>query len=163
MPYEWTVWGYSILTDIYNQQIIEDPYGRAARWKERLAVYPEALKESLLKHYSSSLEYWRSDYHYQNKVNRKDIVFLAYITCRLIQDIIQIIYALNEFYYPGDGMNLEYTQQFKIKPSSFEEKTAAVLRISGANSNDAYAEQYKNVISLIDDTLLLVENYHGKK
>jgi hypothetical protein len=154
VPYEWTVWGYTILTDIYNQQIIEDPYGKAEEWKKRLAVYPDALKESLINHYSSSLEYWKNDYHYQNKVNRKDIVFLAYITCRLIQDIIQIIYALNEFYYPGDGMNLEYTPQFTVKPQNFEERVAAVLRTSEAD--DTYTEQYKNVISLIDDTLLLV-------
>jgi len=157
VPYEWTVWGYNILTDIYNQQIIEDPYGRAAQWKERLSVYPHALKESQVNHYGSSLEYWRNDYHYLNKVNQGDIVFLAYITCRLVQDIVQIIYALNAFYYPGDGMNLKYSQPFAIKPSDFEARITAALQPTP--SNDRNAEQYNTVIGLIDDTLLLVKKY----
>ena len=159
MPYEWTVWGYSLLTDINNQQIIEDPHGRAAQWKERLTVYPKALKESIVQQHGASLEYWRKDYHYQNKVARKDIVFLASLTARLIQDIIQIIYALNEFYYPGDGMNLEYTKEFDIKPGNFEERVAAVFHIS--ESDDTYKIQYKNMSDLIDDTLLLVKNYRN--
>jgi hypothetical protein len=151
LEYQWTMWGYHILTDIYNQIILEDPCGRAAQWKERLSVYPEAIKESIIKKHSASLKYWRNDYHYLNKVNRKDIVFLASVTARLIQDIIQIIYALNHFYYPGDGMNLIYSQQFKLKPDNFEERVAVILR--RAESPNTYELQYNNMISLIDDTL----------
>ena len=73
IPYVWTIWGYSILTDIYNQKIIYDPYGKATQWKERLSVYPEPLKKSILSQYASSLEYWRNDYHYLNKIKRNDI------------------------------------------------------------------------------------------
>jgi len=152
VPYTWTVWGYHILTDIYHQQILEDTHGKAAEWKERLAVYPAALKESLIKHHGSSLEYWKNDYHYKNKVDRKDVVFLNSVTNRLIHDMIQVVYALNEFYYPGDGMNLEYTQRFKLKPGNFEERITAILQ------SYEYAEQYNNIIGLINDTLLLVKN-----
>lgn len=153
---EWSIWGYNILTDIYNQQIIEDLYSKAALWKEKLSVYPEPLKKSILSRYVSSLKYWRNDYHYSSKVNRKDIVFLASITARLVQDIVQAVYALNEFYYPGDGMNLEYSQQFALKPRDFEERVATLLRTS--QSDDTYIIQYNNMIKLIDDTLSLVEN-----
>lgn len=153
--YEWTIWGYHILTAIYNQQVVEDPYGRIAKWKERLSVYPEALKESIIKKHCSSLKYWRNDYHYRNKVGRKDVVFLASITARLIQDIMQVIYALNEFYYPGDGMNLKYTEQFACKPKEFEERIIAILHLT--ESNNAYEMQYKRIIELIDDVLALVK------
>ena len=58
-------------------------------------------------------------------------------------------------------MNLEYTQSFKLKPCNFEERVAAALQTP--ESNDRHTEQYKNVISLIDDTLLLVKNYRDSK
>lgn len=161
VPYEWTVWGYNILTDIYNQQIIEDPYGRATQWKERLSVYPEALKASIIKKHASSLKYWRNDYHYLNKVKRKDVVFLSSITARLIQDIVQVIYAMNEFYYPGDGMNLKYSQLFEYKPYKFEERITEILHIS--ESDDGYEIQYKNMTGLIDDVLSLTEKHSGNK
>jgi hypothetical protein len=156
IPYSWTVWGYCILTDIFNQQIIEDPYGRAADWKKKLSEYPTALKKAIIGQYGASLRYWKDDYHYQNKVKRKDIVFLASITSRLINDIVQAIYALNEFYYPGDGMNLVFTRQFDKKPAGFEERVANILRTP--ESGDAHEEQYKNLNELIGDVLSLIND-----
>jgi len=152
----WSIWGYSVLTDIYNQIIIEDPYGRLAKWKDRLSVYPEVIKTSIISTHGASLRYWRNDYHYRNKANRKDTVFLASITARLIQDIVQVIYALNEFYYPGDGMNLLFTKDFSIKPADFENRINAILCIS--DSEESWLLQYKRLLELIDDTLLLIDN-----
>jgi len=154
VPQIWTIWGYNILTDIYNQFIIEDPYCKAMQWKKKLSVYPEALKTSIISLHARSLRYWRNDYHYRNKVTRGDTVFLAYITARLIQDIIQIIYAINEFYYPGDGMNLLYTRNFCKKPIDFEERVTSILYQE--NSDEKYFLQYKRIIALIDDTLKLL-------
>lgn len=154
-PYEWTIWGYNILTDIYNMQVIEDPYDRITKWKEQLSTYPEALKISIMKKHSSSLTYWRNDYHYLNKVRRKDIVFLASLNARLIQDIMQVIYALNEFYFPGDDSNLKFTKQFACKPERFEERIADILHITEADA--AYEMQYRKMIGLIDDVLALVK------
>ena len=160
-PCVWTVWGYSILTDIYNQKIIEDPHGKAAQWKQRLAAYPDALKQAIVDQYSRSIQYWRSDYHYLNKVNRRDIVFCASIAARLVHNIIQIIYALNEFYYPGDGMNLEYTRQFAIKPCNFEERVGGILYAS--MSDNGLKLQYENIMALIDDTVLLVNRHRNQR
>jgi hypothetical protein len=121
-PIRWTVWGYNLLTDIYNQQIADDPFGIAARWKELLTPYPEAVRRSIVDHHGSSLQFWRHDYHYESKVRRQDPVFTASITSRLINDLMQVLYALNRFYFPGDGMNLLYSKDFSIKPQRLEER-----------------------------------------
>ena len=55
----WTIWGYHILTDVNNQFAIEDPYHIIGAWKERLSVYPPALKQAILDKYVASLRYWR--------------------------------------------------------------------------------------------------------
>jgi len=153
----WTVWGYHMLTDLYNQMIVEDPYGIAQRWKDRLCVYPETLKKSILARCGYSLRYWRKDYHYRNKVNRQDPVFLASIAPRLVNDMMQAIYALNEFYFPGDGMNLLYTKKFLLVPENLEERVTKALYPCASSLQDAYRSQYEAIIGLIDDTLKLME------
>jgi hypothetical protein len=115
----WTIWGYHILTDVNNQLVIEDPFQIIAAWKARLSVYPPALKQAILSKYTASLRYWRTDYHYANKVARGDIVFLAGLTSKLVHEAIQILFALNETYYVGDGANLGFVEQFKIVPADF--------------------------------------------
>ena len=44
VPVVWTIWGYHVLTDVNNQYVIEDPYHLIGAWRERLRVYPPALK-----------------------------------------------------------------------------------------------------------------------
>ena len=158
ISYVWTIWGYHILTEIQNQLILVDTGGRAGKWKERLSVYPEALKKSIMDKHVMSLRYWRSDYHYRNKVGRKDVVFLASLTARLVQDMMQVIYALNETYYPGDGSNLKYTQNFAIKPDDFESRITRLFMVS--EEADAWRLQYEGCISLIDDTLALADEFY---
>jgi len=150
----WCVWGYHILTDIFNQVILEDPYGVAMVWKERLGVYPASLRNHLIAKHASSLRYWRSDYHYKSKVVREDTVFLASITARLVHDMMQILYALNGAYYPGDGMNLAYAKHFTVLPESFSERINTILY--PYSSTGVFLVQYENLIKLIDDILTLI-------
>ena len=155
LPIRWTVWGYNLLTDIYNQQIADDPFGIAAGWKARLTPYPEAVRNTILDRHGSSLQFWREDYHYQSKVARADAVFTASITARLVNDLMQVIYALNRFYFPGDGMNLLYTKEFSIKPQRLEERVAELL-YPGSDAG-AYQRQYDLLAALIDETLPLID------
>lgn len=152
--YIWTIWGYHILPSIYNQVIIEDPFGKVENWLKKLSVFSPKLKESIIEKHASSLKYWRNDYHYLNKVHRKDNVFLASLTMRLVHDILQVLYAVNEFYYPGDGMNLKYTEEFTIKPEHFNERISEVVRLIG--NEDDCEQQYNKLMELIDDVLDLI-------
>ena len=154
VPVVWSIWGYHILTNISNQTILSDPFGRVAGWIERLSVYPEALRNAVIKKHTDSLRYWRSDYHYQNKVRRGDVVFLSSITARLIHDIMQVLFALNSVYYPGDGANLDYVRGFARKPDDFEGKVTAILL--PVEENGGLAGQYDNLVKLIDEVLALV-------
>ncbi len=149
----WTIWGYHLLTDINNLYIIEDPYGIIGAWKERLRVYPPALKQAILKKYMGSLQYWRADYHYANKVKRDDVIFTAGLTAKLVHAIMQILFALNETYFVGDGSNLIYAEKFKILPENF---LARVQKIFYPSMTDPIAEQYTLLTTLIDEVTELV-------
>lgn len=153
-PIVWTVWGYHLLTDLKNQRIVEDPYGILAGWQRRLERYPADLKRAIIDRHWQSLAYWRDDYHYRNKTNREDAVFLAGLTAKLVHDLIQVVFALNETYYPGDGNNARWTSKFAIKPAHFEERFEAALYPSpGAN---VYQRQRVVLRELIDDLEALI-------
>jgi hypothetical protein len=148
----WTIWGYHILTDVNNQYVIEDPYNIIGVWKERLSVYPPLMKRAILEKYLSSLRYWRVDYHYAHKVERGDVVFLAGMTSKLVHEMIQILFALNETYFVGDGSNLRFVEKFKIIPVDFSVRVQDILYPKGS---DAFTAQYAALTSLIDEVIAL--------
>ncbi len=149
----WTIWGYHLLTDINDQYSIEDPYDIIGEWKERLRFYPPALKQAIMKKYTGSLQYWRADYHYANKVKRCDVIFTAGLTSKLVHEILQILFALNETYFVGDGSNLIYAEKFTILPENFSSR---VHKIFYPSSPDPVTEQYSLLTALMDEVIELV-------
>ena len=149
----WTLWGYHLLTDIANQVVIEDPAGLIAGWQARLTPYPQPLQKAILKKHLGSLNYWRTDYHYRNKVERGDVVFLASITARLVHDIMQVLFAINQTYYVGDGNNLHYVAKFVIKPNDIERRIQAILY--PPQTENVFVSQYEAIFALIDEVVLV--------
>ncbi len=149
---DWTIWGYYLLPDMYYQAIIEDPYHIISAWKERLRVYPPRLKQAGLDTYLATLHYWRNDHHYASKVERGDVVFTAGMSARLVHEVMQVLFALNETYYVGDGSNLEFARSFSLLPPDFPARVEAILYPLPPNPA---AQQYARLCSLIDDVFAL--------
>lgn len=147
--YVWTVWGYHLPTDIAHQTILEDPDGILAGWKQRLAPYPAPLRQALLDRHLAFLRYWRTDYHYRSKVRRGDLVFLCALSAKLVHAMFQVLFALNETYYPGDGWNLPMARCFQVVPKDFEPRVAAALYPE--NGPGMFERQYEAISALIDD------------
>ena len=152
--FEWTIWGYHLPTDLANQQITIDPDGVLAGWKRQLAVYPEALRLSVLQQYREVLQYWSQDYHYESKVARRDLVFLVGLTGKLANAILQVVFALNRTYFPGDGWNLPMAAGLERLPPDFVSRMASILQ-PGSDA-DASRRQRKELIAMIADLEVLI-------
>jgi len=146
-PLSWAIWGYHVLPDIHNQQIVEDPDGVLARWKEMVRIYPPKLKKAIIEKRLATIGHWKNDYHYTSKVKRGDIIFAAGLSIKLIHDMIQILFALNETYYVGDGHNIDYLQTFRIIPDGFVDKILGALHPS--QTPDALIRQREILIEMI--------------
>ncbi len=153
---EWSIWGYHLLTDLANQLVIDDPDGLITAWQARLADYPRALQTELIRKHFGSLRYWRNDYHYRHKIARRDVVFLAGLSARLVHDILQVLFALNRTYYVGDGANLLYVEDFALQPADLAPRITAALYPSG--HADAFSRQAATLAALIDDLEPLVNS-----
>jgi hypothetical protein len=154
-PMFWTVWGYYLLPDLCHQVIIEDPDGVVAGWQAKLAIYPPQLKQAILDKYTATLRYWRQDYHYRNKVTRGDYMFLANLTNLLVHALVQVLFAINETYYVGDGNNLSFMADFSRQPRGFAARIQAILYPRTADN--MLAVQYNELMSLVDETLELTQ------
>jgi len=152
--FEWTIWGYHLPTDLANQQIVFDPDGILAGWKAQLATYPEALRTTLLARYREILAYWASDYHYQSKVERRDLVFLVGLAGKLAHAILQVVFAFNRVYYPGDGWNLPMAADLERLPPDFISRMTSLLEPGG--DADAWRRQRTEFIAMVRDLEVLL-------
>jgi hypothetical protein len=152
--FEWTIWGYHLPTDLAIQQITFDPDGVLSEWKRQLAVYPEALLASVLQQYREVLQYWAGDYHYESKVARRDLVFLVGLTGKLANAILQVVFALNRTYFPGDGWNLPMAAELERLPPDFVSRMTAIL--TAGSDAEALRRQREDLIAMIADLEVLI-------
>jgi hypothetical protein len=144
---DWAIWGYYLPTDLAHQRIILDPDGVMAGWKVRLAVYPDALRTAVIGRNMKLLRYWRDDYHYESKVLRGDVVFLAGLASRLVNGVLQVIFALNRRWFPGDGWSLAMAELSDQTPRDLSARVTTIL----APDRPDFAAQRHAIIALIND------------
>jgi hypothetical protein len=153
----WSVWGYHLPTDIASQHAIHDPDGVVAAWHSRLQHYPPALKAAVIKKHLEFLRYWRNDYHYVSKVEREDSIFLAGLTAKIVHSLCQILFALNETYYSGDGWNGKYIDSFSITPPNFDARATACLYPQPGP--DMFTRQRQQLLELIGEVEALLSSH----
>jgi hypothetical protein len=87
------------------------------------------------------------------------VIFLAGLSSKLVHEIIQIVFAINETYFVGDGSNLNFIANFKIVPRDFSARISAILY---PRPPDPASSQYAHLTALIDEVISLVNNGERK-
>ena len=146
---DWAVWGYYRPTDLLHQRIIRDPDGVMSGWKLRLAQYPDALHDRLLAENIALLRYRRGYHHYESKVLRGDLVYLSGLSSRLVHAIVQVVFALDRTWFPGDGRTLQLVAGLPVQPPDRTALITAILALPNP------ATQRDMLIPLIDDLIPL--------
>jgi len=153
---EWAIWGYYLPTDIQNQMILDDPDGVLEGWKSLLSTYPPALKQAIVDKHLPFLRYWKTDYHYEHKVDTGDTVFAYSLAAKIVHAAVQLVFALNERYYVGDGKNLEFIAEMTRVPEGFAEMVEAVFYEPRGRAG--LPVQRKRIVELIEAVEALVES-----
>ena len=144
---DWAIWGYYLPTDIQNQKIIEDPFDVLVGWKALLSEYSPALKQAVLDKFLPFLLYWRDDYHYAHKVGQGDTVFAFSLAAKIIHAAVQLVFAVNERYYVGDGKNLEFVAEMERVPDGFASNVSRILY--GPSEPDDLPGHHEKILALI--------------
>lgn len=105
IPATWTSNGY--YTYIYLSELsflkpLWDPQGILAEYQAKAAVYPAALQRRILEVFLERAGTWMGNFHYESGIKRGDRLFNAPIVLHTLLDMIQVVFALDRVYFPGD-------------------------------------------------------------
>lgn len=157
---EYTGWavmgfyGHVALADVHTMRVVEDPLGTLARWKAAVAVYPEALRSALIGRFLREAMFWPGNPHYTSAVERDDVIYASAIVQQVVHAVIQLVFALNHAYFPGEKMLGERVESLPIRPADFAARVRGLL--TGAEGLRA---QHRELGALVAETARLVATH----
>lgn len=155
----WAVMGFfnhAVLADIRSMQIVVDPKGALARWKTQVSSYPEALRRSLLHRFMRWAEFWPDNPHYQSAVERVDLLYTSAIVQHTLQALIQVLFALNREYFPGEKQLASTMDKLSLRPQGLPDKICRILNPGIVRGRDELAAQASTLADLVKETKCLV-------
>lgn len=147
----WTVmgfFGHTVLADLHTMQIIEDPDGLLARWKAATAVYPEPLRDAIVGRFLGEALFWPGNPHYHAAVERGDGIYTSAIVQQVVHALIQVVFALNRAYFPGEKNLAAALAKLPVQPPEFGARVQALLGASAAG--EAQRQGLSLLVSEVD-------------
>lgn len=141
------------LADVGAMQVLEDPQGLLAAWKEQVAVYPQALQRAIVTTHLGAARLWPDNAHYQSAVGRGDTVYITAIVQQIVQHIIQLVFALNQRYFPGEKHLKRHMERLGYLPQGFMDELDFLL------CPPAAPEAFERQRHILRQTLEQLENH----
>ena len=124
IPQVWTTNGYYtyiMLSEVYYMQPLWDPTGIVAELKAKVAVYPEKLREAIIGTFFERANTWIDNFHYHTAFARGDYMYTVPIIVHTVMDMVQVIFAINRVYFPGDKKLMKSLSQLSYCPAALLE------------------------------------------
>jgi hypothetical protein len=120
-------YNHCTLSDLKNMVPIEDPYGLLARWKSQVVEYPPKLRAAIIAQYLGAAKFWPDNFHYKSAIERGDLIYVMGIVQQVVHNIIQVVFALNNTYFPGDKKLDSAIAHLPMKPQHFGARIKQLL------------------------------------
>jgi hypothetical protein len=160
----WTTTGFynhCCLSDINVMISLDDPAGIISRWKSEITVYPPKLQNTIIEQHLAAARFWPWNPHYQSAVDRGDIIYITGIVQQVVHNILQVLFALNETYFPGDKKLLQILDHLHTQPPQLGSRVNALLWSDTPASPQALIKQQNELRNLVDETTALVKEMHS--
>ena len=131
---------------------LHDPQAVIAELKQRVAVYPPKLKQTVIADTLWSAEF--SLAHARSFAQQGDIYNTAGCFTRVASNLIQALFALNEVYFIRDKKVFNVIDQLTLRPDEYSKKVEAILAHPGSSAAEleqstfALTEVWRAVTSL---------------
>lgn len=156
----WTVMGlfdHVALADLRAMRIVEDPEGTLMRWKEEVAAYPEPLRDALLRRFMAEAGFWPDNFHYRTAVERADLLYTSGIVQQVLHALVQVVFALNREYFPGEKGLDRALGELPLLPEAFAARLRALLFPGAEPGVERLREQRRELAALVAEVRRLVE------
>ncbi len=165
----WAVTGffnYVALADVHTMRIIEDPGGILERWKKQTSTYPGALRKAILGRFMPEASFWPDNFHYHTAIERVDVIYTSTIVQQVLQALVQVVFALNREYFPGEKKLAPALEKLPVQPEAFTTRLEGLLTV-GSNPGEAQLrEQQRELAALVAEMKQLISTRsapaHGK-
>ncbi|MGH7949593.1 MAG: nucleotidyltransferase domain-containing protein, partial [Candidatus Binataceae bacterium] len=118
------------LGEVNSCRPLHDPSRRIARLKAKVARYPSALRDTILRRHMFDARF-ELDIA-EKAASRADVPYVAGCLFRATGFMLLVIYALNHRYFINEKGALAETRSFRVKPRAFESDVKRALgRIGG--------------------------------
>jgi hypothetical protein len=126
----WTVMGFynhCALSDLTHMIPLDDPYGLLAHWKAEVSQYPLKLQQAIISRHLTAARFWPDNFHYKSAIERLDIIYTTGIVQQVIHNLIQVVFAVNQTYFPGDKKLDLSLQHLALQPADFGARIKQLL------------------------------------
>ncbi|MCD6285095.1 MAG: DUF4037 domain-containing protein [Anaerolineae bacterium] len=161
---EWVTWtttgfyNHCALSDVNVMIPIDDPDGILARWKSVVATYPPKLRESIVHTHLQAARFWPSNFHYSSAVERQDVIYTTGIVQQVVHNLIQVLFAINDTYFPGDKKLASALAHLDRVPGNLAARIEALIFPGERPSVVVLQRQQAGLLSLLRDVELIVAN-----
>lgn len=155
----WTVTGFynhCALSDLYHMQPLDDPAGMLAGWQKAVREYPPRLREAIVSTHLRAAQFWPDNFHYHSAVQRGDVIYVMSIVQQVIHNLIQVVFALNRTYFPGDKKLRIALDHLAVTPPEFAARVERLM-LPTSGTPEAFAQQRDELQALVREVAALVE------
>jgi hypothetical protein len=154
----WTVMGffnYAALSDLRTMRVVDDPHGMLGRWKAAVERYPDALRRAVLLRFGREAAFWPENVHYETAVERGDVIYASGIVQQVLHAAIQVVFALNCEYFPGEKGLVGALEKLAVRPPAFAQRVQALLAPAPDGGIAALREQRRALAALVAEVTAL--------
>ena len=161
-PVVWTTTGFynhCCLSDLKSMMPIDDPVGMILRWKRQVDQYPAALRKAIITQHLGAARFWPANFHYDSAIARQDIIYTTGIVQQVLHNLIQVLFAVNEVYFPGDKKLSEAIAYLNHIPEHFIDRMQRLIFPAGPISTELLRDQQRELQALLHEIENLAETY----
>jgi hypothetical protein len=150
----WTTTGFynhCCLSDLSVMLPLDDPFDIIARWKSEVAAYPPKLREAIVRQHLDAAHFWPDNFHYLSAIERRDVIYATGIVQQVVHNLVQVLFALNEAYFPGDKQLDAALAHLPRTPPELSERIGALLFPGTPATVEVLREQRERLRSLLAD------------
>jgi hypothetical protein len=150
----WTTTGFynhCCLSDVSVMVPLDDPFGIIARWKSQVSTYPPKLRQAIVNQHLAAAEFWPENFHYLSAIERRDVIYATGIVQQVVHNLVQVLFALNEVYFPGDKQLEVAMAHLPRQPPRLCERIRVLLFPGTPATTDVLREQRESLRSLLAD------------
>lgn len=155
----WTPTGFHhhcALSDVHAMLIIDDPAGILGRWKAAIEVYPLKLRRQIITTHLQAAAFWPANFHYNSAIERQDVIYTTSIVQQVVHNLVQVLFAVNETYFPGDKKLERSLGHLDRLPPQFVERMQRLIWPGEEASVTVLQEQQQELQDLLTETQRLV-------